>query len=103
MKYFAPMGKPLTKKQWEEAYLAPNYTHIRSTKLAEDVSVETSWVGVAAEWEKVPKIYVTLLRTQDAALAKKAKKYFKEGEWTSSLIQAGTAHDRAVREVKSWL
>ena len=95
MHYYCRSGMKISKERWEALARDPHYCVLLEHRSGR-VWVQTSWLGVAAEFEDVPGIYVTTARREG-----KDEKWTDLGEptWSPNLRQAREAHARAVQQV----
>lgn len=65
-------GHPLTKEEWRSLIRQPHYVRLHKSP-AQDRVVETTWLGVAADYEAKPGIFVTRVLVHAPKGARKFK------------------------------
>jgi hypothetical protein len=96
MKYFGRNGNEIDRQQWVERFMNPTYCHLAKAS-AGNVQVETSWVGVVGETEKVPGLFLTQAFQMDDKGKPVAD--MKKDVWTPTEEAARIAHEQVCVEL----
>jgi hypothetical protein len=87
IRYLNKDGEPISRDLWWKLFRNPGYSDITRSRVSDTFVVETSWVGVACDWETPPKIFVTIVRKKDEP---------DVCYWTPSRRTASAAHNAAL-------
>lgn len=87
IRYLNKDGDRISRETWDKLYRDPGYADLHRTRVTENLLIETSWVGVAAEWESPAKIFVTIVRQKNVA---------DLCYWTPTRRAAAEAHNAAI-------
>ena len=91
MRYYDPDGREITKAEWSVLYHDRRYGALVRSRVA-GYDITTSWVGVAADFETRPALYLTWW-----SWSGKARDDRPSGcRWTRTKEAAIKEHDRRV-------
>lgn len=95
MRYFDKSGRQITKDEWRELYGNTRYSVLAKAS-TDKITIDTSWVGVATDRERVPLLFLT--RTVDCDTSnKRYPKTVLADIWSPD---AATAMDRHAERCK---
>lgn len=101
MLYLDRRLKPLTTFDWNTLIRDPNYTTIEKAKVR-SLTVETSWVGIAPDWEQPPKIFLTVVYRHTLSESSKPHTHLAEVEvWSTTEHKAKAEHARLVAQIEN--
>lgn len=89
MRYFDRKGTAISRDRWRELFDDQSYGLVEHSRHG-NMSVDTSWVGVASDHERSPAIFLT--RTYTGSMAKGGIVTKQDDIWSDTESRALEAH-----------
>ena len=97
MKYFDRDGRSISQSEWHDLFRQWDYGRVNETRI-DSGTVDTSWVGMACDYERKPMIFLT--RTFSGSFQRGNARAIGGDVWSETMDQARVAHGKAVAALR---
>ena len=105
MRYFNRDGEPINSLVWARLLRDPKYATVKAVR-REVCEVVTSWVGVAADWETVPQIFLVesrqLVRSVVDGKEQRDMEPLRDPTWCTTEQLALAEHRKREKEIRCY-